>query len=1177
MLVAAGLVLLPATASYASNATAPITVLNQSSSPASSVAAGDVLSVSAPGGLATGIGNASMQISSTWNSDQATVDPESIVAPGGSTVEYTTDGSSWSSTRPEDATTITGVRATGTFPANGISNGEQLLSASGSGTLHSVSTFAGSAGGHGWDAFGDGSYVLNVWHHNTGSYNLDCHYKLDGASCGPVYSVPGYGTSRVSSGSVVGTKVYSMVGSGGDLGVLCTDVSTLPFTSCGFTSLLSGDYNEQDMGSQVMAGTRIYAPTIGDSGAMLCYDTSTHAACTSQPYSMAGLASQDTSAPPAFTATAGGYVFVAATKLFCLNASDGTACTGAWPVGSYADVIGPVPMRNGSGDVVGACVLAPTEECYDLTGVTATFPAALASELTANAVGGNRPWSQETFDATRQYWFTPIDGGTAIACYDWTTSAACTGFSMTASIGDSRYGMTVDDTDPTCVWTNGDNGRISAFNANTGALGCEFGGPLSIIPTPQRLSCAEAGRVRQWTSMVLTAPEGIDVRALRLNVRTHDGVAVPGGSNLVPSSRGVVALSALDVADTGTQPQFEVTVTGGTDNQANDVSAVINYVADPAQLCFNLTVRQNCPQLSAGRSEDPTFPLGDMSLTGEAVITQGETTGTTDLSADVTRADATGCLGTVSGNLHYTYQGGTQNIPNQRVYLIVDDEETIGSTRTDGSGNYSFANVNPGVYSVAADWMAVQTATVTPGATTTANIAVPVTNPFARDVSSQTLQNRATTFGINAWADPNTRINQSSLRLYDAHAHSWVTTLTVNGEGTWTANNAPTLQPNSTPAATLTFTPVMAFTGQTTPVAYRVADGFGTTASAHAQVTVLNAPPTAAPTNANGVRGDTLTVTPNGTGPGVPLDNSSLRLIDPSNGHTVTSLEVDGVGTYTVNTDTGQIAFTPVGTFVGANTVIYRVQDALSRTATSTLTVTLVDITPSAPVTTVFAGQTAYLTVAGVPGNSTVSVPDSVAGSTNVSNLGTAVTVLPNNGFTGMITVPATVTHGSASVITTLVILVRPTPVPSARHGLNSRGVTVVNWHSAPNGTGYRVTANGVTVCTTALSTCTLSTAYGPRSMIKVYTLGGDGLVSTDTTATYQRNQYLRLDTIYFATTSYALAGPEQAKLRRIATTLTQLGFTSVQLVGNTDSQGNAKANLKLSQNRANATKNLLV
>ena len=91
--------------------------------------------------------------------------------------------------------------------------------------LSGAAAVAGASGGDGYDAFTTSDYVLNVWHHSDYWFNMDCHVKATGDSCGSVYSVEGHPSSMGSTGDVVGNKVYSVVGDYNSypysFGVLC--------------------------------------------------------------------------------------------------------------------------------------------------------------------------------------------------------------------------------------------------------------------------------------------------------------------------------------------------------------------------------------------------------------------------------------------------------------------------------------------------------------------------------------------------------------------------------------------------------------------------------------------------------------------------------------------------------------------------------------------------------------------------------------------------------------------------------------------------------------------------------------------------------------------------------------------------------------------------------------------
>ncbi|RUM71722.1 MAG: hypothetical protein DSZ08_02515 [Sulfurovum sp.] len=62
----------------------------------------------------------------------------------------------------------------------------------------------------------------------------------------------------------------------------------------------------------------------------------------------------------------------------------------------------------------------------------------------------------------------------------------------------------------------------------------------------------------------------------------------------------------------------------------------------------------------------------------------------------------------------------------------------------------------------------------------------------------------------------------------------------------------------------------------------------------------------------------------------MPFDIESVRLIDAS-GDEVTILDVDGKGTWDVNTDTGSISFIPVDDFAGSVNATYQIKDSCGK------------------------------------------------------------------------------------------------------------------------------------------------------------------------------------------------------------------------------------------------------
>jgi CshA-type fibril repeat protein len=230
-----------------------------------------------------------------------------------------------------------------------------------------------------------------------------------------------------------------------------------------------------------------------------------------------------------------------------------------------------------------------------------------------------------------------------------------------------------------------------------------------------------------------------------------------------------------------------------------------------------------------------------------------------------------------------------------------------------------------------------------------------------------------------------------------------LTSLTVDGQGTYTVN--PT-------TGAVVFDPLPTFTGPATPISYQAKDSLNRAVTSAISPTVGLPPvPTATPEAITDAYDTDQVYTPisNDT-PGAasfPLLATTVLLCDAGQSApncTLTSLTVDGQGTYTVNTTTGEVTFDPLPGFTGPATPIsYQASDSLGRTTTSTITPTVDP--PDAPVATpetqsVLPGGTAtFTTVIGSGGLGTgedlrsgsVNGPCLVDPSTNLC--GTTVTI----------------------------------------------------------------------------------------------------------------------------------------------------------------------------------------
>jgi len=165
------------------------------------------------------------------------------------------------------------------------------------------------------------------------------------------------------------------------------------------------------------------------------------------------------------------------------------------------------------------------------------------------------------------------------------------------------------------------------------------------------------------------------------------------------------------------------------------------------------------------------------------------------------------------------------------------------------------------------------------------------------------------------------KIDTESISLIDDSGNRVGTTLTVDGQGTWTVDLA---------TGEFSFTPVAGFLGNPAPVKYTARSVDGIAAREPSTVTVTYNPLVTRTATTIGGPTETQKSTdlnsPGDAGkttaelfPGLPTDwfNAPIqfKLVDGTN--LVDTLTVNGEGTYTIDPATGVVSFTPVDGFLG--------------------------------------------------------------------------------------------------------------------------------------------------------------------------------------------------------------------------------------------------------------------
>lgn len=541
----------------------------------------------------------------------------SVQAPEGWLLEYSiNDGTSWTTSEPVPASAVTDIRATKTGVAAGVVTGYSQEYSSETVSSIPSSTFAASSGGDGWGVELYENYVLNIYHHTTVIY-LECKLKDTGASCAPgngIYNItsPNGGQYFAAQRSDLAVDpangvAYVMtaqtnLAAGGTRyqpGALCIDLKPLPSgapTWCGFTpvSNVNGSSNWDDWSDLTKVGTRYYSLITPNNPQLICFDSSTGAACPNTPISI------PTASMELRTKVYGNQLFIKTnTKTYCVLASDpATTCEG-WTGGkSHAsDTASDIALHADTNrDIDGLCI---RNGCWDLAG---NAQSAWANPFSS----GVWPTSYHKVNrgvTTLGRYYSPKWSDLNVYCFDFVTGALCKdagGVNAFAGLTTSNWYMAeVDPENPACLWVNSDGRKIANFDAWTGAAGCSSNPVITLQPTQfaPRYSCSTTNGIDQWSSLQIANLVGSDgttasagtAESIVLTVRDGQGYTVPGWS-AKPVVAGVpLDMTGLNSLVSGSRPTFSFAF----QNVSGHISAAtisLEYMGKGPEICSEVTI-----------------------------------------------------------------------------------------------------------------------------------------------------------------------------------------------------------------------------------------------------------------------------------------------------------------------------------------------------------------------------------------------------------------------------------------------------------------------------------------------------------------------------------------------------------------------------------------------------------
>ncbi len=186
-----------------------------------------------------------------------------------------------------------------------------------------------------------------------------------------------------------------------------------------------------------------------------------------------------------------------------------------------------------------------------------------------------------------------------------------------------------------------------------------------------------------------------------------------------------------------------------------------------------------------------------------------------------------------------------------------------------------------------------------------------------------------------------------------------------------------------------------------------------------------------------------------------------------------------------------------------------------------------------------------------------------------ISITGSSVTVWPVKGFSGRTSL-GLIQSGPGGVIN----IVQPLNVlPSKVTGLTARisnfTSPIIQWNEVVGAKNYRITHDNQLVCVTSSNSCSSMIPLGPKSQLTVTVTGNDqAKIVTSVVPIVKANA--EAAAISFDVGSYSLDAESRGSLIQIASQIRTLGYTTLALIGHTDSDQGVD-NTKLSEDRAKA------
>ncbi len=501
------------------------------------------------------------------------------------------------------------------------------------------------------------------------------------------------------------------------------------------------------------AGTTGLLYAVGGSGRIYCFDVAAGALC---PNGAAASLPDQLSATTlrfVFTSVAGEsltsptarYVYAVSMPdentglLQCRDLTTGAACgavsatvtlTGPGGPGTQATFGQPLPMYSSTGAFEGVCVfgqglfLAGSWSCFGPDGSPMpTLQTALAAITPASSphfggriqpygtqgpffdqslmvyakVLGNRlyvPWAVYPDPTASQ------DSLNTITCFDYATGGACRGFVPPTAPYITNVVYTVDEAhdSPGCLWWSGNEGRLQAFSATTGALGCDPTSLTTLEVAPQ--SCASLDGA---TYGALSLP-GLPVGATgRVSIYDTKGALLDVGQGQSLAAGETLDLSTIPIADTTSSLRVLVAVTAPASTDLSTAGVRVTWNAPAAALCVTVQPVADCapgPELTFvadAAFRGATGPDSEHSASAQLAVTRAEGDCTVELTKRINgelAPEPPGVTIPTGGEISYTFAVSTPGAFSLGAPKVVDDATTGSDTGDDFEPDYVDGDTN---------------------------------------------------------------------------------------------------------------------------------------------------------------------------------------------------------------------------------------------------------------------------------------------------------------------------------------------------------------------------------------------------------------------------------------------------------------------------------------------------